>query len=111
MGVYWGGAREFLKYNPTERQIREPRVLIQNSIADQKRSDLIEEEIPLVLMELIAKLPVVGSVGSREQLAKFRKMRQTVKTIQDDLEHFIDHWVIYDNKTLQQVFAAMSPEE
>jgi hypothetical protein len=78
MGVYWGGAREFLKYNPTERQIREPRVLIQNSIADQKRSDFIEEQIPLALMDLIARLPVVGSVGSREQLAKFHKVRATV---------------------------------
>lgn len=66
MGVYWGGSREYLKYNPTERQIRDPRVLIQNTVTDQKRSDFIEEELPLILMEMIAKLPVVGSVGARE---------------------------------------------
>lgn len=62
MYTFWAvGARQYLKYNPTERQIREPRVLISNTESEQKRRDFIEEEMPLAFLDLISKLPLVGS--------------------------------------------------
>lgn len=63
------------------------------------------------LTETIAKLPVVGSKATLENVAKFKKMRAAVNNVHQDTDHFRDHNWYYDCKELLKIHALVDPEE
>ena len=62
---------EYLKYNPFDKQIREPRWKPVDSEKTYKSLVYIEDDLPAKVMEFTAKLPVIGNKSTLENVKQF----------------------------------------
>ena len=108
---FWEGAIEHVKYCPSEKQIRNPRFLRFYNKERYKLFNYVEEDIPLMAVEAIARLPFVGSKSTVQQIEKFKKFKKIVNQVNDDITYFkINKW-IFDNRELLKILNFMSEED
>ena len=86
--LFWAGAVEHVKYCPSEKQIRNPRFLRFYNHERYKLFNYIEDDIPLMIADQLARMPFVGSKSTQMQVEKFKKFRKVVDQVNDDIKYF-----------------------
>lgn len=108
---FWKTAVEYLKYNPFEKQIRDPRWAPLESQKTYEWLVWLQDDLPASIMESVAKLPVVGSKDTLAQVKKFQKMRRVIEDLSEDVNYFKGHYWFYDCKKLLATMSQISPKD
>ncbi len=76
MEVYdwFKGSVDYLKFNPFDKQIRQPRWWAIPNKDFHNALVYFEDELPMQISEAIAKLPVIGNKQALQDIQKFKKV-------------------------------------
>lgn len=85
---FWKSGTEYLKYNPSEKQVRDPSLWLTGDKKAYKRVIYFQDDLPAKIMEAISNIPFIGSKKMQDDSKRFKKMRVGVEQIQLDLEKF-----------------------
>ena len=68
---YWKSGANYVKFNPWEKQVRQPRWITITNKKIYKTLVYLEEDLPAIISKKIASLPLIGSKKQLDLVNKF----------------------------------------
>ena len=96
----WSTSVDYIKFNPFEKQIREPRWWAYSDKKLMKAIDYIEDDLPKLVIEMFASIPYLGSKQVLDQVKQFKRMKSMVDSAQESTEHFRTTCWYFDSRQM-----------